>query len=131
MKLGLAALCLVVLVLCTQQARAESILIAWEQPGYEAGDTWEIGRSGGAWVPLVPIWGAGGVHSALIEASLPTTVVARTTRDGVVSEVSEPHVYVDEPSLSVGLLVGCAALAFSASRASRPRASQKWRSRNS
>ena len=127
MKLGITLLCLAVLALLTQQARAEPILFAWEQPDYETGDTWEILKDG-TWIPLVPIWGSGGVHSALVEASLPTTVRARTTRGGVVSGVSVPKVYVPEPSLSVGLWVGCAALAFSASMASRPPASQKWRS---
>ena len=77
-------------------------------PDYVAGDTWEISPT---WLPLVPIWGSGGVHSALVEVSLPVTVEARTWRDGVVSEVSEPVVYVPEPGGLVGLLAGIGVLA--------------------
>lgn len=129
MKLGLAVLCFAALALFTQQARAEPILVAWGQPSYAPGDTWEIEQGGGAWAPLVPLWSSGGVHSALVEASLPATMRARTTRGGVVSEESEPKIYADEPSLSVGLFVG--ALALIALRASRPQASQKCKFRRS
>ena len=127
MKLGLAALCLVVLVLLTQQARAESI--RWTQPDYEAGDTWEYRvlsvEVAPGWHPLKQLWNVGEIRGAVVEPLVSMTVEARTTRDGVTGVVSAPKVYVPEPSLSVGLVVGCAALAFSASR---PRASQKWRS---
>ncbi len=133
MKLCLAALCLVVLVLFAQQAGAESII--WMQPGHKKGDTFEYRvvavEAEQGWHALKALWQVGERRGAVVEPLVSWTVEARTTRDGVTGAVSAPKVYVDEPSLSVGLLVGCAALAFSASRASRPRASQKWRSRNS
>ncbi len=127
MKLGTA---LAILVLFAQQASAESML--WMQPDYEEGDTWEYRvisvEVAPGWHPLKQLWQVGEKRGAVVEPLVSMTVEARTTRDGVVSEVSEEHVYVDEPSLSVGLVVGCVALAL---RASRPRASQKCRSRNS
>ena len=107
MKLGLAVLCF---ALFAQQARAEPILVAWGQPSYAPGDTWEIEQGGGAWRPLVPIWSAGGLHSALVEASLPATVRARTWRGDVVSEASEPHVYVPEPPIWIGLMAGISSI---------------------
>jgi len=124
-KLGFALLCLAVFTLCTRGARAESILIAWVQPDYEVGDRWELAP---IWAQLVPIWGSGGVHSAFVEVSLPATLQVRTWRGLNVSDTSEPVVYVPELSLLTGLVVGCVVIACSASRASRPQASQKWRS---
>lgn len=126
-------LALALLALSAQPAGAESI--RWMQPDYEEGDTWEYRvvsvEVEQGWQPLNELWRLGEIRGAVMEPLISMTVEARTTRDGVVGAVSEEHIYVPEPSLSVGLLVGCAALALSASRASRPRASQKWRPRNS
>jgi len=119
-----------VLVLCAQQAGAESI--RWVQPDHEPGDTFEYRvisvEVDEAWRPLESAWKLGGIHGAFMEPLVSMTVEARTTRGGVTGAVSAPKVYVSEPSLQLGLAIGCIALATSASRASRPRASQKWRS---
>lgn len=105
------------------------------QPDFEPGDTFEYRvvsvEVEQGWQPMKALWQLGEMRGAVVEPLVSMTVEARTTRDGVTGAVSAPKVYVDEPSLSVGLFVGCAVLAFSASRASRPRASQKWRSRQS
>ncbi len=130
MKLGLPLLCLAALALCTQQARAEPI--RWIQPGHEAKDTLEYRivsvEVADGWQLLEELWRAGEVRGGLVVPLASMTVVARTTRGGVVSEVSEPVVYVPEPSLLLGLVSGCGVLALSASSASRPQASQKCRS---
>ena len=130
MKLGLAALCLAVLTLLTQQARAESI--RWMQPDFEPGDTWEYRvvsvEVEQDWQPMKELWNVGEIRGAVVEPLVSMTVEARTTRNGVTGAVSAPKLYVPEPSLSVGLAVGCAALAFIAFMASRPQGAQKWRS---
>ena len=134
MKLGPALLCLAALALCTQSARAESI--RWLQPDYEEGDTWQYRvisiEAVPGWRPLEELWRVGEVRGAVVSPLVSMTVEVRTWRGGVVSEVSQPVVIVPEPSLLSGLAVGCVALACSrASRASRPRASHTWRSRQS
>ena len=131
MRLGLSLLCLVVLALVTQQARAESIRWLGEE-----GDRWEYRVTSvevvPGWQPLEEMWHLGEVRGAVVEPLVSMTVEARTWRDGVVGVASERHVYVPEPPLLLGLVVGCVALAFSrASRASRPSASQTCRSRQS
>lgn len=112
MKLGLALLCLVALALVTQQARAESV--RWIQPDYEAGDTFEYRivsvEVALGWQPLEELWRVGEVRGAVVAPLVSVTVEARTWRGGVVSEVSEPVVYVPEPGGLLGLVVGIAAL---------------------
>ena len=100
---------LLLLALSVQTASADTVLIAWVQPDYLAGDTWEVSWGTAPWVPLAPIWGSEGVHSALVEASLPAIVNVRAWRGGVVSEVSEPVAYVPEPG-GLGLLAGLGVL---------------------
>ena len=130
MRHCLALLCLACL---SGQASAESI--RWTQSDYEAGDRWEYRvlavEVAPGWQPLKELWHVGEVRGAVVAPLVSMTVDARRWRDGVVSEVSEKHVYVPEPSLLSGLAVGCVALASRASRASRPRASQTCRSRQS
>ncbi len=130
MKLGLALLCLVALALCVQQARAESI--RWTQPDHEEGDTFEFRvisvEVAEGWQPLNELWSLSEIRGAVVAPLVSMTVEARTTRDGVVSEVSEHRIYVSEPSLHLGLLVGLGVMASRAVRASRPHGSQKCRS---
>lgn len=130
MKLGFALLCLVALALFTQQARAESI--RWMQPDYEEGDTWEYRI-----IDVEPVsegrhveerLRVGEVHWADIAPLVSLKIQMRTWRKGAVSEWSKPVVYLPEPGLVGGLVAGCGALALSAFIASRPQASQKYRS---
>ena len=113
MRLGFAILCLAVFTLLSQQARAESV--RWMQPDYEPRDTWEWRvvevEVSDTWLPLELLWQVGNEHGAVVEPLLSWTVEARTWRDGVVSEVSEPHVYVPEPGVLVGLVAGISCLA--------------------
>ena len=109
MKLGLALLCL---AFVTQQARAESI--RWLQPDHEPGDTWEYRvlsiEAVSDWQPLEELWRVGEVRGAVVAPRALVTVQARTWRSGVVSDSSEPVVYVPEPSLLLGLLAGMSVL---------------------
>lgn len=111
-KLGLALLCLAIFALLSQQARAESV--RWLQPDYEAGDTWEWRvveiEVSDAWLPLEALWQVGEVRGAVVAPLLSVTLEARAWRDGVVSQVSVPVVYVPEPGVLAGLVVGVAAL---------------------
>jgi len=109
MRLGFAALVLVIFALCVQQAKAHPTLIGWEQHDYAPGDTWEIVwdcEDPDGFQPLEPMWGSEGARVALVDPGLECTAIARTWRDGVVSEESEPVVYVLEPPMWMGLFAG-------------------------
>jgi ABC-type dipeptide/oligopeptide/nickel transport system permease subunit len=96
-----------ILLLLTSPASAESI--QWMQPDHEAGDTFEYRvvsvELETEWQPLEELWTVGEVRGAVVLVIVSWTVVARTTRGGVVSEVSQSHVYVPEPG-GLGLLAG-------------------------
>lgn len=100
---------LLLLALSVHPASAETILIAWVQPDYVAADTWEVSWDAGPWTPLVPIWGSGGVRSALVEPLLPSTARVRAWRGVTVGAESEPRVYVPEPG-GLGLVAGLGVL---------------------
>lgn len=118
MKFGPAILCLAALALFNQQARAESI--RWIHPGHEEGGTFEEGDTfeyrvvsvevAPGWRPLKELYRLGEIRGAVVDPLVSMTVEARTTRDGVTGAVSAPKVYVPEPGMLAGLVVGVVAL---------------------
>ena len=102
---------LLLLALSVQTASAETI--RWSQPDFEEGDTWEYRvisvEVAPGWQPMDELWRLTEIRGAVVAPLVSMTVVARTTRAGVVGEVSEPRVYVPEPG-GLGLLAGLGVL---------------------
>lgn len=104
--LALIALCT---LLIAQSARSHTV-VRWMQPDQQAGDRWEVSFDGGPWLPLEPAWSAGNVHGAIVDPLAEVSAAARVWRGGEVSEVSEPRLYVPEPSRLSLLVAGVLAL---------------------
>lgn len=129
MRLGLPLLCLVVLTLLTQQARADDSL-RWRQSDCAVGEACEeedtteyrilvgLGYGTTDWLEVTDPWLAGEVHGGtIVDVPEGGHVEMRTWRsvfwegewEDVMSESGPiPAIlYVPEPSLLLGLGVGC------------------------
>lgn len=137
MKLGLALLCLTIFTLLSQQARADSI--RWHQPDCAVGEACEendiseyrilTGFGTSDWFIPTDQWLAGEIHGGTVmtmppEATPPGAYVEmRTWRDvegeAVVSASLTQTLYVPEPPLLLGMVVGIGALALTPTRSKR------------